>query len=170
MGMASGKTHDGFTWAMAPAIWMIGQSGLHYSVQVCLLITVGTLVGGLLLSPDLDTKSRPFYRWGIFRFIWLPYQWMAKHRSKLSHGLLLASWFRLLYLYAILTLLYSLIYLTLAQWIHIPPHAPGQDVLQFTKTHLSSIAWLGIGIWIGALLHILLDYFSSAWFSGRKRQ
>ena len=168
--MASGKTHDGFTWAMTPAIWIICQNGFHYPLQSCFLITAGTLAGGLLLSPDLDTKSRPFYRWGIFRFIWLPYQWTAKHRSQLSHGLFFASWFRLLYLSAVLILFYSFTYLSLAYWIGASPYVPSQNILQFIENHSFSIIQIGFGVWIGALLHILLDYLSSAWFSRRKKR
>lgn len=135
-----------------------------------MLIAIGTLVGGLLLSPDLDTRSRPFYRWGIFRFIWRPYQWMAKHRSELSHGIFWASWLRLLYLSAVLTLFYCTVYFAMAQWSHTPVHSPGLEVLAFLQANLKPLLWLGVGIWVGCLLHIALDYLSSAWGSLYKRR
>jgi uncharacterized metal-binding protein len=170
MGMASGKTHDWFTWVMAPVVWGLARFGLHFSHAHCLLIFIGTLIGGLLLSPDLDTRSRPFYRWGPFRFIWWPYQWMIRHRSPWSHGLFLASWLRLLYLSAVLSLLYCTTYAALRHWFHAPARSVGRDVFLFLHSHLDSILWLGVGLWVGALLHIVLDHFSSALFSGRKRR
>lgn len=168
--MATGKTHDWFTWAMAPPIWAMARFGLHLPNSACLLIFIGTLTGGLLLSPDLDTRSRPFYRWGLFRFIWWPYQWMTRHRSPLSHGVLLASWLRLLYLSAVLSLIYYATSIATSRLFKIKPHAPGPEILAFFQNNLHSILWLGVGLWVGALLHIILDYFSSAWLSGRKRR
>jgi uncharacterized metal-binding protein len=168
--MASGKTHDWITWALTPGVWLLSRWGFNLSPRICLLVAMGTLLGGLLLSPDLDTCSRPFYRWGVFRFIWIPYQWVAKHRSGLSHGIFLASWLRLLYLFAALTVLYSTLYLALAEWSHVVAHPPGQDVLAFLHTHLDTLLWLGAGIWLGCLLHIALDHLCSAWGSLSKRR
>ena len=168
--MASGKTHDWFTWVMAPVAWAFADFGLHCSKPHCWLILIGTLAGGLLLSPDLDIRSRPFYRWGVFRFIWWPYQWMIRHRSPLSHGIIIGSWLRLLYLSAVLALLYCATYAALVHWLHVPPRATGQDVLAFARHHLDNILWLGVGLWVGALLHIVLDYFSSAWILRRRRR
>ncbi len=168
--MSSGKTHDQVTWALTPVVWLISTWGFHLPLATGGIITLGHLIGGLLLSPDLDTRSRPFYRWGMFRFIWRPYQWVAKHRSGLSHGILLASWLRLLYLSAVLTLIYCITYLVLAQWSHIKAHSPGQDVLAFLSANLPTLLWLGVGIWVGCLLHIMLDALSSAWPTKGKRR
>lgn len=60
------------------------------------------LLGGLWLSPDLDTISRPSRRWGPLRLLWWPYRRLLRHRSLLSHSPLLGSAGRLLYLAALL--------------------------------------------------------------------
>ncbi|HEY9687205.1 MAG TPA: metal-binding protein [Coleofasciculaceae cyanobacterium] len=160
--MASGKTHEWVTVGFLPPVLMACRWGLHLDWPAVAMITVGTWVGGFLLSPDLDTRSRPFYRWGVFRFIWWPYQWVAKHRSGLSHGVILAPWLRLLYLSAVLIAIYTGLYLYLAQAAGLSAdlHTPRQTILTFLKTHLHDFLLLGAGIWLGSLIHIILDRLS----------
>ncbi len=134
------------------------------------MIIAGTFIGGFFLSPDLDIRSRPFYRWGFLRFIWWPYQWAIRHRSSLSHGIFWASWLRLLYLTGVLTLLYCLGSLWLQQRGWLPPTHPLQEAREFLHAHLHELLWLGIGLWIGALIHILLDWLSSAFHSKKRRR
>jgi uncharacterized metal-binding protein len=161
--MAMGKTHDWVTLACLPSVWLIAQWGFHWPWHICALVTLGTYVGGFWLSPDLDTRSRPFYRWGYLRFIWWPYQWLAKHRSSLSHGLVFAAWLRLSYLSAVLILLYSGTSLCVARLIHSKAAPqPQREMLLFLQHHLHNILWLGLGVWLGSLIHILLDHVSSA--------
>ncbi|MCE3235837.1 MAG: putative metal-binding protein [Vampirovibrio sp.] len=160
--MASGKTHEWVTLAFLPPVWMICRWGFQWSLWISALVTAGTFIGGFWLSPDLDTRSRPFYRWGLLRFIWWPYHWAVKHRSGLSHGILFASWLRLLYLAAAVALLYTAALLALAHWGGLSAISPRQDILRFAHAHLRDILWLGTGIWFGSLLHIALDALSSA--------
>ncbi|WP_048129186.1 MULTISPECIES: metal-binding protein [unclassified Methanosarcina] len=51
------------------------------------IFSFALLFGTYYLSPDLDTKSEPFKRWGILKYIWWPYQKIFKHRGKLHHPL-----------------------------------------------------------------------------------
>lgn len=95
--MPSGATHDRITLWISPLVagltWVLTQS------DRLTLITVGTfLAGGLLLSPDLDIRSRPYKRWGWLRWLWLPYQKSIRHRSWLSHGWIIGTLLRLVYL------------------------------------------------------------------------
>lgn len=174
--MPSGKTHEWATLVLLPAVWLACRWGFHLGNAVSLWIVVGTWVGGFLLSPDLDIRSRPFYRWGVFRFIWWPYQWMVKHRSGLSHGILFASWLRLIYLSAVLILFYLGASLTLSHyWAHTPlalsSTLPYQGrMVHFVKQNLNNILWLGVGVWLGSLLHILLDRVGSSFGKKRKRR
>jgi uncharacterized metal-binding protein len=167
--MPSGKTHDWVTLVLLPAVFVVGRNYLHWGWTDCVLLTLGTWVGGSLLSPDLDTRSRPFYRWGIFRFIWWPYQWSIRHRASASHGLILAPWFRLLYLSAVLVLLYTGVMLYLAHAAGLPGNIgkPRADILRFLHVHLHDILVLGCGVWMGGVLHSLLDYTVSA---GKRRR
>lgn len=125
---------------------------------------MGTWVGGFLLSPDLDTRSRPFYRWGLFRFIWWPYQWAFRHRSGWTHGVGFAAWLRLLYLFAVLTLMYLGTTVLLLKWGGRPSSLlPTQHaILSFVNGHLDQILCVGLGVWLGGVVHIVLDWLSSA--------
>jgi len=92
--MPSGATHDRITLWISPLVagltWVLTQS------DRLTLITVGTfLAGGLLLSPDLDIRSRPYKRWGWLRWLWLPYQKSIRHRSWLSHGWIIGTLLRI---------------------------------------------------------------------------
>ena len=94
--MASGRAHDrATTWLALPfglLCWpWLGLPGV-------LVGAAGFLVGGLWLSPDLDTRSRATRRWGPLALLWWPYRRVLSHRSALSHTPLLGSAGRLLYL------------------------------------------------------------------------
>lgn len=95
--MPSGHTHDRVT------LWSLpGVAGLTFSYtrssNLTLLVAGGFLLGGLVFGPDLDIYSRQYQRWGVLRWIWLPYQKSLRHRSVLSHGPLLGTTVRLAYL------------------------------------------------------------------------
>ena len=94
--MASGRHHDRATKLLAlPAallVWpWLGWAGVGAAA-------LGFLVGGLWLSPDLDTVSRPTARWGVLAALWWPYRRLLRHRSLLSHSPLLGTAGRLTYL------------------------------------------------------------------------
>jgi uncharacterized metal-binding protein len=170
--MASGKVHDWVTLAAMPALFFLNFQYFHWPWPACTMAALGIWIGGSLLSPDLDTRSRPYYRWGIFRFIWWPYQWTIRHRSSASHGLLFAPVFRLLYLSAVLILFYTGFYSLLAHYSGLSAslQKPRLEILEFIRTHLHELIWLGVGVWIGGLLHTALDFLSSALIGkGRKR-
>jgi uncharacterized metal-binding protein len=94
--MASGRAHDRATaWLAAPFgllcwPWLGPQGALTGSLAF--------LVGGLWLSPDLDTRSNASRRWGPLALLWWPYRRFLSHRSALSHTPLLGSAGRLAYL------------------------------------------------------------------------
>jgi uncharacterized metal-binding protein len=94
--MASGRHHDLATWLLClpfAALWWPAQGLAGVAVA-----GLAFLLGGLLLSPDLDTHSNPTRRWGPLRLLWWPYRRLLRHRSLLSHGPLLGSAGRLAYL------------------------------------------------------------------------
>ena len=93
--MASGQQHDRATcWLALPygLLWWpwLGPQGAIVSA-------FAFLIGGLWLSPDLDTNSRPYQRWGPLRWLWWPYRKALRHRSLVSHTPLLGSAVRLVY-------------------------------------------------------------------------
>jgi uncharacterized metal-binding protein len=51
-----------------------------------------------MFGPDLDIYSRQFQRWGWLRWIWLPYRKTLHHRSLWSHGFIVGTTLRVVYL------------------------------------------------------------------------
>jgi len=96
--MADGKTHDRIGLALLPvaalASGFAGQA-LHnpHSVWVG---AIAYTIGITHLSPDLDLPSRPFYRWGALKCIWIPYQQMQPHRG-FSHDVVVGTLSRVFY-------------------------------------------------------------------------
>ena len=138
--MASGKNHDRSILFASPIVGIIGVS---YSIELGIVAASAHLVGGLYLSPDLDLISKPFKRWGVLRVLWLPYQKLIPcHRHWLSHGVIVGSVVRLLYLAALL----------LPFWFIFP----GLQQVEWVITWQKAIAFL-VGVELSALNHLLLD-------------
>ena len=74
------------------------------------IAAVGVLFCGFLCNGDLDTNSRIHSRWMYLKCYWYPYKKFMRHRSLLSHGPILGTLIRLIYLLPLLLpflLLYS---------------------------------------------------------------
>ena len=98
--MASGRAHDRATWLVALPFGLLWWPWLGPAGSTC--AGLAFLLGGLWLSPDLDTRSNPTRRWGPLRLLWWPYRRLLTHRSLFSHSPLLGTAGRLLYLAALL--------------------------------------------------------------------
>lgn len=97
--MPSGRTHDRITLWSLPVV--AGVSLLRTrSSSLTLVILAGYLFGALMLGPDLDTRSIHYKRWGLLRWIWIPYRGSLKHRSILSHGPFVGTLLRVIYVLA----------------------------------------------------------------------
>jgi uncharacterized metal-binding protein len=94
--MASGRHHDRATRLLALPFGLLWWPAL--GPAAALTAAAGFLLGGLFLSPDLDTLSRATRRWGPLALLWWPYRRVLSHRSALSHSPLLGSAGRLAYL------------------------------------------------------------------------
>ncbi|HWW75088.1 MAG TPA: metal-binding protein, partial [Pyrinomonadaceae bacterium] len=101
--MPSGKTHDMVTLVLAAPTFAAAW-GLTGSLALSVAATVAMLFGGLMFGPDLDIQSRQYTRWGVFRFLWLPYKVAFRHRSRWSHGIVFGTLIRVVYFAAVLTL------------------------------------------------------------------
>lgn len=162
--MPSGKTHDAVTFFLAApvfaAAWKITES-----VPTAVLIAAAFLFGGLMFGPDLDTMSKQYTRWSIFRFLWFPYQAFFKHRSRWSHGLVFGTFIRIVYFMGVLTLVSFLGAFVFATY----RGGTLPDLFEFTKiwTQVGEIARanfgeyfflsLFVGLWIGAASHTFTD-------------
>ncbi len=94
--MASGIKHERATkfWAIPFGLALTVLSGPKTGIFGAFAF----LIGGFWLSPDLDTPSLPQKRWGIFKILWWPYQKLIPHRSIISHGPIIGTTLRLLYI------------------------------------------------------------------------
>lgn len=101
--MASGRAHDRATTLLALPFGLLW--GLALGPAGIAVASLAFLLGGLWLSPDLDTPSRASARWGPLRILWWPYRRLLRHRSLLSHSPLIGTSGRLAYLLTALALL-----------------------------------------------------------------
>lgn len=143
--MASGSNHDRATWWLALPFGLLCWPflGLIGSATAALAF----LIGGLLLSPDLDTHSLPTQRWGPLRLLWWPYRKLLRHRSLLSHSPFLGTFGRLGYLGGLVLLLSGLL---------TPWGAPSPVAL----VHWGQLVWNQYPV---LLLLALIGLEASAW-------
>ncbi|MBN3993841.1 MAG: metal-binding protein [Nostoc sp. NMS2] len=151
--MASGKWHDRSILISSPL-----AGGLTYYTTtnwvVTGILTISYLLGGMYLSPDLDLKSKPFYRWGFLRWIWKPYQKLIPHRGRffnrnpLSHAPIIGTILRVGYLFLLcfIPVVLSGVHASLLHWI---------------AKNYSSIFLALIGIELSGLTHLLMDITST---------
>lgn len=150
--MASGKNHDKGVILVTPVVF-----GVTALVTRDLALSIGVssahLLGGLFLSPDLDCPSRPYYRWGILRCMWAPYQ-LIPHRHFLSHGVIVGSCTRLIYL---LVIVFGLLLAVDTYSAHI--NIDWNIVKMFTvkQENRRLLIWLFAGVEVSAWVHLFLD-------------
>ena len=161
--MPSGVIHDRITIWILP--WVVGITYfLTRSGELTLILAGGYLFSGMMFGPDLDIHSIQYKRWGIIRGIWLPYRRLFGHRSFWSHGFILGTCLRVIYLFLIVA------------WISIFGVAIAQLCLGFNwnwqdfvreqlnlligKYPRETIA-LFCGLEIGAMSHSISDWISS---------
>ena len=161
--MPSGRTHDRITlWSLPFAAGL--TFGLTRSGNLTLMVSGGYLFSGLMFGPDLDIHSRQFIRWGWLRCIWIPYQKTLRHRSIFSHGPVIGTVLRVLYLSSWL-LLVGLLGLGVSTLFWGAPGGRGlfdaawRALFQYRS---ESIA-LFVGLELGAMSHSVSDWGGSAY-------
>ena len=162
--MPSGKTHDVITFLLvAPTFG--ATLALAENVLLAFIVTLTMLFGGLMFGPDLDTHSKQYTRWSIFRFVWYPYQAFLAHRSGWSHGFIFGTFLRVIYFMGVLTLLSFLASYVLAAYGggSIPSLMESariwRQIGEFARQNFGEYAFLYvfIGLWLGAASHTLTD-------------
>ncbi|MBC6473763.1 MAG: metal-binding protein [Hormoscilla sp. GM102CHS1] len=178
--MPAGHTHDRITLWTLPAVTGLVFLLTGGNSELALLVTAGYFFSGLMLSPDLDLRSRPFSRWGWFKWIWVPYQKTIKHRSIFSHGPIIGTTLRVVYLACWLSLV---VILGLAL-VRLFSDFSGTDRLSSLPRFLSQLGrffrngalwsyrWQAsaflLGLELGALSHIISDYTVSTYKKYKK--
>jgi uncharacterized metal-binding protein len=134
------------------------------------ILTGSYLLSGLLFSPDLDTQSTPYRRWGLLRWLWLPYRHLVPHRSWISHSFFFGPLIRIAYFTVALSLV-ALLVLALVNLFS--PIDPTGTLLQVATTtsrwlqdHPWAIAYTLLGFVLGGASHTLADVV----WSGIKRR
>lgn len=112
--MPDARTHDIVTVATGAAIAPLAYAYLSderlllahpVAMALTVWLTGSHLVSGVMFSPDLDLDSAIDDRWGIFFWIWRPYNRIIPHRHFWSHSLVFAPLLRLAYFYLVVTAL-----------------------------------------------------------------
>lgn len=157
--MPSGKNHDKITFITLPCLTFASFLVTRQPILV-LLISSSFLFSGLMFGPDLDIYSIQFKRWGILRNLWLPYQKFFSHRSFFSHGFIVGTVIRVIYLFTFIFLVgISAITITQIIWGF---DWNWQEFVISTFTILFIVYWqktlaVFIGLELGAMSHYLAD-------------
>ena len=149
--MASGRDHDRATWLLALPFGL-----LWWPIQGLLGVTaagLAFLIGGLWLSPDLDTHSNPSRRWGPLKILWWPYRRLLRHRSLISHSPLIGTAGRLAYLSCLVLALTAV----LQPLGTPPPMRLWQLAGQLWQQHQSLLIAAVVGVEASSWLHLIQD-------------
>ena len=172
--MPSGATHDRVTLWSLPVVTGITLA-LTESSELTLLVAGGFLFGGLMFSPDLDLRSRPYKRWGWLRWIWIPYQKTLRHRSFFSHGPIVGTTLRVIYFASWLGVA-GILSLAVAQLFSELSWSWSQWVQQVRRSAYSTLPrtlfvyrWDCLAVFIGLELGAVSHYISDAIGSTIKR-
>lgn len=168
--MPSGRTHDQITLGMLPGV-AITVLMLSRSTSLTLSLSGAFLFSGLMFGPDLDIYSVQYKRWGWLRGIWLPYQKLLHHRSWLSHGPIIGTVLRLVYLGIWLGIGAALTGVLLTQVGGIPVDSQRilQQAEQQGREYLPEGLAVLLGLELGAMSHALSDGLGSLYKSTLKR-
>lgn len=161
--MPSGRTHDRITLWCLP--FVIGLSLLlSNSLALSTIVSLSFLVGGLMLGPDLDIHSIQYRRWGPIKGIWIPYRMALKHRSSLSHGPIVGTALRVIYL-SLWIALCGIIAVELLNSVwdaQLTWQSISVTFNYLLKHYLTQWLAILIGLEVGAMSHSISDTIGSA--------
>jgi len=139
--MPCGKTHlkieSTIALVLFPSVFYLSYTWPKLSFINVSCFCVGYLLGSFFLNPDMDLfKSDGLNRWGPFKYFWLPYSKICKHRG-LSHSWLFGSATRFSYL-----LIFAI------PFIYFFP-----EILDFKF----KVLFVFFGCWFANALHLIAD-------------
>ena len=132
--MPNGRAHDIITIitvGIADGVYFRFME--HPQLSLAALFTGTFVFAGFACAGDLDLNSSELRRWGPLKFIWLPYTTLIRHRSLISHGLIIGGIIRALYLGVATTLLF---WLSIWLYSRLGPHVNASEA---TKNQLGSL-------------------------------
>ncbi len=164
--MPDGRTHDILTIAVgacaAPLVVSLpAMNPLHYGI-----LLGSYLASGLIFSNDLDLHSSNYMRWGLLRFIWLPYQKVVRHRSWVSHSLVVGPLLRVVYFgLAVLLLLWLALAILAFFGNTLNPRGTFDQLTsrsyQFIISHPTATIYFLLGFVMGGAVHTVADVVST---------
>jgi uncharacterized metal-binding protein len=160
--MSSGRTHDRITLLSLPILTGISLSFTR-NAELTLWVAGSFLFGGLMFGPDLDIHSNQSIRWGWFGWLWQPYRRAIPHRSIFSHGPIIGTVCRLLYV-AMWLALGGLISQSIYHFWGWPTWNELQiwrSIQKFVLQHFPTLLGIFVGLEIGAMSHYSADFLSS---------
>ena len=174
--MPSGKTHDAITIILTAPVFGVVYLATR-DLWLAEIAAVGFLFGGIMFGPDLDTASKQYSRWKIFKVMWFPYRNFFKHRSRWSHGLIFGTLLRVVYFMGAVTCLAFLI--TWAYTTIVGGEVSGiwnfprvwARLRQYSDAVLGPGGLIAIfaGLWLGAASHTVTDLAGTYVKTGRAR-
>ncbi|MGF1577092.1 MAG: metal-binding protein [Cyanophyceae cyanobacterium] len=169
--MPLGSTHDRITLWTSPFV-TLAAGILSSEPGVALATGSAYLFSGLMFSGDLDIRSRQYQRWTLLRWLWLPYRRVCRHRSIWSHGLIVGTVGRLLYVGLwLLPLLVGCAWLgSLLNWWPWQPQIWRSDLWQLIQVHRVELLWAILGLELGSINHSLSDWTVSGWKRSQKKK
>lgn len=138
--MPNGRTYDIISFVVTP---VIVYTVYHFTndYKITGIILASYLFSSFMFNGDLDTNSSPYNRWWILKMIWIPYQLMFQHRSIFSHGLIIGTFIRIIYV--------GLIPFLIIYFIN------GTNIL--VNINWYYILIISIGLEIGSAIHTISD-------------
>jgi uncharacterized metal-binding protein len=160
--MPAGRTHDKITFLASIPVG--ATACLSQGLAIGMIVTVAFLFSGLLFNGDLDhdAEATCYDRWWIFRWLFWPYMKIMPHRSIWSHGPILGTLVRLLYV-GVMAAIVTGVYAGVVQLIGLKwevttklPELP--VVFSWVKTNRGELIATLIGLELGSLSHTLADW------------
>ncbi len=144
--MPDGKTHDKISTFTAPIIGVVTYL-ICKDIKLAVILMSTYIFASFMFNGDLDTHSKPFNRWWLFKMIWIPYQMMFSHRSIFTHGLVIGTVVRLLYLGIIPFIAFLL--------------KGNLDIITtLSESTMLIMLTMVIGLELGSAVHTISDYLS----------
>ena len=141
--MPNGKTHDTISLLMLPVV-IVGGYLVLSNLYLILILSLSYLFSSFMFNGDLDANTRHYNRWYVFKMVWIPYQLMFYHRSIFTHGILIGTIVRILYIGSIP---YLLLY-----------YGKGINVLDYLT--INEMLVIFVGLELGNLCHSIPDWLT----------
>lgn len=160
--MPEGRTHDKITFLTAIPVG--AAASLTQGLTLGMILAVAFVFAGLLFNGDLDhdAEATCYDRWWIFRYIFWPYMKIMPHRSIWSHGPILGTVVRLLYVATMMALgiaaYTGVIQLIGLKWQVTTGLPEISEALTWIKTNRTELIAVVIGLELGSLSHTFADW------------